>query len=979
MNEKRIFRSILFVGIVAIVAILAMAGNGNAQPTGETIELGGHFATNANATATSEDAYIGEGCWKVEGATAPGKFEFYIYWYDGPGGLPDVTHNLGVFTIDDIQSISYHTNKPLPTDGDNPYNFYLVIYTLPDDKDDHGWYGYALHAEPYFARNLSAPANTWNEWNTDPGINHLTFCDHWKSETYGFYGEPTLQEIQAGTINWEQDYGYGVDQDIDYGLETVMAISFQTASAWYNSFDGYIDAITITLKNGTSLTIDLENEVWVDDDYDSYTPGWGYDHFASIQDGIDAVGEGGIVHVADGIYNEQLTINKPLTLMAGSNPVLDFSGYSGYGIHITADGVTIDGFEIIGIPITGPDDWQSNVNPTILVEANYTTVQNCVFNNASGAPAKEAMLTVNGTHNNSFLNNVVNNYIYGITARSDGWGGGAGPGYGATNLTVSGNTFNVAYIDDGSNRITGEAVQIWYGDNIVVTDNVINGPGKFVDKADTYTYLNSIGIADFMSGFGAAGTITYSNNQITNCYVGIATFAGNGIISNNLIDDNYIGIQVGQVDEVLISTPAQGVQILNNDITNNIRGIWVQNFVPDGICAHNNNIVGNTEYGIINEDQDNDVFDATCNWWGDATGPYYANGNWGNGDNVSGNVDYCPWLDAPYPGGNAVGPVQNINTGEYFCTIQDAIDAARDGDTIVVHDGTYHENVIINKEITLQAGSSPVINGHGGTCIVVNADNVTIDGLITYNGTNGIVVSQWHNNITIQNNIIKEMGGTSLTNAEGIVVERGCTNVTIDGNEIYNISATAYAHGIMLYGNDGNIDTVFILNNEIHHIMYAGHTTGITIHSYVTNVTIDDNYIHNISATNYAVGIVIWTDYVPLGIEAPASIYIANGTIENINGMGLGSAGIGADGNWTANDITIYKRDVMFYYFEPDVDVCRVDPGWNLKEEQEGSCATPVGKVFVTLTNNFIFTIIGILAISAIAAFLINEWRKKKK
>ena len=395
-----------------------------------------------------------------------------------------------------------------------------------------------------------------------------------------------------------------------------------------------------------------------------------------IQDAIDNATAGCTIIVHDGTYNEQLTINKSLTLMAGSSPVLDFSGCSEYGINITADNVTIDGFEIIGIPITGLDDYSSSVNPTILVEANYTTVQNCVFNNASGAPAKEAMLTVNGTHNNSFLNNVVNNYIYGVTARcpSEAYGGGAGPGYGATNLTVSGNTFNVAYIDDGTNKITGEAVQIHYGDNIVVTDNIINGPGKFVDKADTYTYLNSIGIADFMSGFGAAGTITYSNNTVTNCYVGIATFAGNGIISDNLIDDNYIGIQVGQNDEVLISTPAQGVQILNNNITHNYRGIWAQNFVLDGLAAHFNNIIGNTEYGVINEDQnedqENDVFDATNNWWGDPCGPGPVGP--GRGDNVSDNVTYTPWLDAPYPGGEAVESCARVyfkpeNSSALYC------------------------------------------------------------------------------------------------------------------------------------------------------------------------------------------------------------------------------------------------------------------------------------------------------------------------
>jgi len=364
--------------------------------------------------------------------------------------------------------------------------------------------------------------------------------------------------------------------------------------------------------------------------------------FPSIQDAIDAAFSGDTINVAAGTYTEQLVVNKSVTLQANGSVTLDFSGFTGYGIDITADNVTIEGFDIIGIPYGG-SIWSSD-NPTIKVEANYTIVQNCVFTNASGTPAKEAVLTVNGTHNNSFLNNEVNNYIYGITARSSGWPGGASPGYGATDLTVSGNTFNVAYVDTGT-AIYGEAVQIHYGDNIVVTNNTINGPGTFdTSTYDSYDPINSIGIVDFMSGYGAAGTITYSNNKVTNCYVGIATFAGNGEISGNEIAGNTIGIQAGQYSEVYISTPATGVAITGNDIENNTRGIWARNFVVDGLAAHFNNIVGNTEYGVINEDPESDVFDAENNWWGDASGPTYTGNPGGRGDAVSDNVDYDPWL-----------------------------------------------------------------------------------------------------------------------------------------------------------------------------------------------------------------------------------------------------------------------------------------------------------------------------------------------
>jgi len=49
-----------------------------------------------------------------------------------------------------------------------------------------------------------------------------------------------------------------------------------------------------------------------------------------------------------------------------------------------------------------------------------------------------------------------------------------------------------------------------------------------------------------------------------------------------------------------------------------------------------------------------------------------------------------------------------------FHTIQEAINAAGNGDTIFVHNGTYHENVIVNKTIYLvgENKSSTIICGN---------------------------------------------------------------------------------------------------------------------------------------------------------------------------------------------------------------------------------------------------------------------------
>ena len=74
----------------------------------------------------------------------------------------------------------------------------------------------------------------------------------------------------------------------------------------------------------------------------------------------------------------------------------------------------------------------------------------------------------------------------------------------------------------------------------------------------------------------------------------------------------------------------------------------------DGNEAHYNNFVGNlgTEWfwdpdtwiGAVSNVHLTYILDATCNWWGDASGP----GPEGSGDNVSDYVDYDPFLSKPW-------------------------------------------------------------------------------------------------------------------------------------------------------------------------------------------------------------------------------------------------------------------------------------------------------------------------------------------
>ena len=45
-----------------------------------------------------------------------------------------------------------------------------------------------------------------------------------------------------------------------------------------------------------------------------------------------------------------------------------------------------------------------------------------------------------------------------------------------------------------------------------------------------------------------------------------------------------------------------------------------------------------------------------------------------------------------------------------FTRVQDAINASKDGDVIVVLNGTYHEMLVIDKSITLRGKDEPIID-----------------------------------------------------------------------------------------------------------------------------------------------------------------------------------------------------------------------------------------------------------------------------
>ncbi len=99
--------------------------------------------------------------------------------------------------------------------------------------------------------------------------------------------------------------------------------------------------------------------------------------------------------------------------------------------------------------------------------------------------------------------------------------------------------------------------------------------------------------------------------------------------------------------------------------------------------------------------------------------------------------------------GNATS-VYNVDNDSYYWTIKDAVDDADIGDTILVGNRLYFENVEISKSLTLigEDKNTTIIDGFNIRPVIeILGNGVDLSGFTIRNGKNGINVNGDHNNI----------------------------------------------------------------------------------------------------------------------------------------------------------------------------------------------------------------------------------------
>jgi parallel beta-helix repeat protein len=148
----------------------------------------------------------------------------------------------------------------------------------------------------------------------------------------------------------------------------------------------------------------------------------------------------------------------------------------------------------------------------------------------------------------------------------------------------------------------------------------------------------------------------------------------------------------------------------------------------------------------------------------------------------------------------------HVGSGQTYLTISAAVTAANPGDVIIVHDGTYTENVNVTKRLTIKSK-----NGYTSTKVVadnphdhvfeVNANNVTIGGIgcgFSIYGANGnymagIYLGSSITGCTIQDN---RCGWDNTHNNYYGIYLCSSSNNTLTGN-----TASSNYYGIYLYSS----------------------------------------------------------------------------------------------------------------------------------------------------------------------------------
>lgn len=301
----------------------------------------------------------------------------------------------------------------------------------------------------------------------------------------------------------------------------------------------------------------------------------------SIQTAVNAADPGDTIIVRDGIFTENVNVNKRLTIQSengSDSTIVQAANSNDHVFEVKADYVTISGFTVKGA---------TAYRGIYLLHADYCTISNNNVNsNRNGIEFWDS------NNNNTLMNNTASNNSYdGILLRMSS-------NNTLTNNTRSGNKYNFAiccvglsdYIQDidSSNKVNGKP--IYY---------LVNQQNQQIpDDAGFVGLINStnITVSDLILTNNRDGLLLFCSNDsrienvtILNCETGISLkSSSNNTVTNNNALNNSRGIYLPNSFDNYIS---------NNNASNNYIGIYLCDYSNNNTLTYNT-VNFNRHYGI---------------------------------------------------------------------------------------------------------------------------------------------------------------------------------------------------------------------------------------------------------------------------------------------------------------------------------------------------------------------------------------------
>jgi parallel beta-helix repeat protein len=312
----------------------------------------------------------------------------------------------------------------------------------------------------------------------------------------------------------------------------------------------------------------------------------GCDH-TSIQDAVNAADPGDTIIVHNGLYIENVLVNKSLTIRSQNGSAVttvQANNSADHVFNVTADYVNISGFNVTGATSVG------------MSGIYLDNVTNCNISNN----------TASGNRNGIYLNSSSNNTIANNNAKSNEINGIV--------ILASSNSNNLTGNNANSNGIRG--IFLWGScNNNTLTGNNASNNTYGINLESSSNYNNLTGNTASNNAYGINLRFSSNNNTLTgntansNTYSGIFLYnsRGNNITNNTC---TYNGLATGY-DGISLVVYSHSNTLMNNTCSSNgADGIYLEQ-------SSNNNVTSNTCSGnLVNGihlylSSNNDI---SCNW-----------------------------------------------------------------------------------------------------------------------------------------------------------------------------------------------------------------------------------------------------------------------------------------------------------------------------------------------------------------------------